>query len=330
MFIPAVHSGIFAPFLLSLFVLAAGLTIIQVSANPLISSLGDSRTAHSRLTFGQAFNSLGTAVFPLVGALFILDAGTSDRTTKVEVVAHAYLAIAALLLVCAAAIWWKRNALAVVTIEKSSPLAAFSLLKRRRFAACMLAIFLYVGAEVAIGSLLVAYLVQGDTLGLSERTAGAYVAIYWSGALVGGFAGSFLLRVIAPPRMLMGVAIGAAVLLSLASLATGGVSGWALLAIGLMNSIMFPTIFSLALEGLGPRTADGSGPICMAIVGSAIVPPLTGMLTDDAGLRLALALPGSCYVLIAAFGQCFAHIASSCLTKGNATMRINRVQLPSA
>jgi len=159
-----------------------------------------------------------------------------------------------------------------------------------------------VGAEVAIGSLLVAYLMQPSTLGLAEQAAGTHVPFYWGGALVGRFIGAWLLQRVSPGKVLTGVACAALALLLLSVTSQGAVSAWTLLAIGLCNSVMFPTIFSLASEGLGHRAAEGSGIICMAIVGGAIIPPLTGHLADVFDLRLALLLPAACYVLIAAYG----------------------------
>ncbi len=166
----------------------------------------------------------------------------------------------------------------------------------------MLAIFLYVGAEVTIGSVLVNFLMQPSTLGLSQQTAGERLSLYWGGAMIGRFIGGFLLRVATPGKVLAGAAVGAGLLVLTASAAHGPLAGWALIAVGLMNSIMFPTIFSLALEGLGSKTPQGSGLLCMAIVGGAIVPVLAGLVADAAGLGLALLAPVACYAAIAAFG----------------------------
>jgi FHS family L-fucose permease-like MFS transporter len=156
---------------------------------------------------------------------------------------------------------------------------------------------------VAIGSLIVNYLMQGHVLGLPEQAAGKMIPLYWGGALAGRFIGSAILRVVSPGKVLACVATGAIVLLAVSANSTGNLAAWSLLAIGLMNSIMFPTIFSLACEGLGARAADGSGVICVAIVGGALIPPLTGMLADVSGsLGFALWLPALCYLLIAGFG----------------------------
>ena len=315
LFWPAAASGTFPVFLIALFVLAAGITVVQVVANPLISLLGPPSSAHSRLTFAQAFNSLGTTVFPYFGSIVILGglasidptklqgaALTAYRAAESQVVVKAYLGLAVAILVVAAVVWFRRKRLVEAPAEEGTALAAFGLLKRPRFAFGTLCIFLYVGAEVAIGSLIVSYLMQATTLGLPEQAAGKHVPFYWGGAMLGRFVGAGLLRVVSPGKVLAGAAAGSIALIALSANSLGAVSGWALLAIGLCNSIMFPTIFSLASEGLGRRAAEGSGVICMAIVGGAVIPPLTGHLADLTSLRAALALPALCYLVILAFG----------------------------
>jgi FHS family L-fucose permease-like MFS transporter len=315
LFIPASASATFGVFLAALFVLASGITIVQVVANPLISLLGPPATAHSRLTFAQAFNSLGTTIFPYVGAIVILGGlATVDpktlsgaalaayREVETRTVVHTYLGLAAALLVVAAVVWNRRSRLHETHAPARSLLASLDLLGRRRFGLGAMCIFLYVGAEVAIGSLIVSYLMQPDILGLAQADAGRLVPFYWGGALVGRFVGSAALRAIAPGKVLAGVAVAAIVLLFVAATAGGPTAGYALLAIGLANSIMFPTIFSLASERLGSRAAEGSGVICVAIVGGAIVPVLTGAVADATRLSVALAVPAACYAVIAAYG----------------------------
>jgi FHS family L-fucose permease-like MFS transporter len=315
LFIPAASSGLFITFLGALFVLAAGITIVQVVANPLISMLGAPDTASSRLTFAQAFNSLGTTVFPYVGAILILGslarvdqtslsaaALSSYRAAESQVVVHTYLGLAIALAVVAAMVWFYRGKLVEHTSPQGSILGAFGLLQRPRFAFGALCIFLYVGAEVAVGSLIVNYLMQADVLGLGAEAAGKHVPLYWGGAMVGRFLGAYVLRICSPGKVLAAVGAIAAALLLVSATGTGALSGWALLAIGLVNSIMFPTIFTLASEGLGERAAEGSGLICMAIVGGAIVPLLTGYAADVTSLRLSLIVPAVCYVLILAYG----------------------------
>jgi FHS family L-fucose permease-like MFS transporter len=180
---------------------------------------------------------------------------------------------------------------------------ALDLLKQPRFGFGALCIFLYVGAEVSIGSMIVNYLEQTDVLGLGPEDAGKHVPFYWGGAMIGRFLGAYVLRVISPGKVLATAASVAIALLLVSINSVGPVSGWALLAIGLFNSIMFPTIFSLACEGLGPRAAEGSGIICVAIVGGAVVPYLTGHTADFFhALKPALFVPAICYAGILAFG----------------------------
>jgi FHS family L-fucose permease-like MFS transporter len=314
LFIPAAAVAQFGWFLAALFTLAAGITIVQVVANPLISMLGPAATAHSRLTFAQGFNSLGTTIFPYVGAIVILgglasidDTALSGpalqafRAQESQVIANAYLGIAAALIVIAALVFLGRNRLVEEKPPATNLLQSFDLLRRKRFAFGALGIFVYVGAEVSIGSILVSFLMQEDTLAAAAQQAGQMVAFYWGGAMVGRFIGAGVLRRVDPALVLLAVAVGAGLLLLLAGTTVGPIAGVALIAVGLMNAIMFPTIFSLACEGLGPRAADGSGIICMAIVGGAIVPLLTGLVADAATLRAALLVPFVCYAIIAAF-----------------------------
>ena len=314
LFIPASSNAVFGLFLVALFVLGAGITVVQVVANPLISLLGKPRTAHSRLTFAQAFNSLGTTLFPLAGSALILgglanvSAATltgpaldAYRAESSRAIVHTYLGLAVALLVIAAVVWTRRNRLKEEQDHSGGMFHAFTLLSRPRFAFGVLCIFLYVGAEVAIGSLIVNYLM--DVWGVADKAAGDHVPFYWGGALVGRFVGAYILTKVSPGKVLASVATGAIVLILLSANSAGTLAGWSLLAIGLMNSIMFPTIFSLASEGLGKRAAEGSGVIATAIVGGAIVPPLTGALADGTGsLQLAPALPALCYLVIAGYG----------------------------
>ena len=315
LFIPASAQGLFGAFLVALFVLASGITIVQVVANPLISMLGAPATAHSRLTFAQAFNSLGTTIFPYVGSILILGslagadsraltgaALTAFRTQETHVIVLTYLGLATALAVVAVVVWLRRARLDATPPVDEPILRAFGLLRRTRFGFGALSIFLYVGAEVAIGSIIVNFLMQADVLGLGPQAAGEHVPYYWGGAMVGRFIGAYLLRVFAPGKVLAAAATAVIALLVVAATSSGQASGWALLAIGLFNSIMFPTIFTLASEGLGRRTHEGSGIICIAIVGGAIVPLLLGQVADLAGLRLALVVPAVCYGGILAFG----------------------------
>jgi len=315
LFIPASSHGLFGLFLVALFVLASGITTVQVVANPLISMLGPARTASSRLTFAQAFNSVGTTLFPYVGSILILGSlATIDPTTlsgaaldafrgaETQVVVRTYIGLAIALVLVAAVVWLERKRLVEVPAEPTPILRAFNLLTRRRFAFGTLCIFLYVGGEVAIGSVIVNYLMQSSVLGIAADQAGKHLIFYWGGAMVGRFIGSGLLRLFSPGKVLACAATAVIALLTISANTTGLVSGWSLLAIGLFNSIMFPTIFTLASEGLGKRAAEGSGIICMAIVGGAVVPLVTGNAADLWGLKQALIVPAACYLTILAFG----------------------------
>ncbi len=315
LFIPASQTATFGVFLLAYFVLATGVVLVQIVANPLISLLGKPETAHSRLTFAQAFNSLGTTIFPYFGAILILGglaavsakelsgpALDAYRTQESQAIVHGYLGIAAALAVVAAVVWLFRNRLKGEQHEASSLVNGLALLKRTRFGFGAACIFLYVGAEVAIGSFLVSYLIQSNVLGLSQEAAGKLIPFYWGGALIGRFVGSAVLRVVSPGKVLAFNAIGAIALILVSLSTTGTTSGYALLAVGLMNSIMFPTIFTLACEKLGRRAADGSGIINVAIAGGAVIPAVYASIADASSLRLALFLPIVCYAIIAAFG----------------------------
>ena len=315
LFWPAAAMGVYGGFLVALFVLAAGITILQVASNPLITSLGDPAGASSRLTFAQAFNSLGTTVFPYIGSMLILGsvAATDPATIPVTalpafrsaegaVVAHIYLGIAIVLAIVAAIFWSRRNSLPTEAADGVGFMDSIRLLNRPRVLFGVVALFVYVGAEVSVGSLLVSYLERPSTLALSAQSAGKHLSFYWGGAMVGRFIGAWLLERINPGKLLAGFATVAA-LLVLTSIGThGAISGWAMISVGLFNSIMFPTIFSLAIQGLGKRAPEGSGLLCMAIVGGAIVPLLAGGVADAFSIATAMLVPVICYAIIVAFG----------------------------
>lgn len=315
LFIPASQSALFVFFLVAYFVLATGVVLVQIVANPLISLLGPAKTAHSRLTFAQGFNSVGTTIFPYFGSILILGSlatVTAAELSGAELVAYrqaesqaivnGYLGLAAAIAVVAFVVWLFRNRLKGERHETTSLTEGLALLKRPRFGYGTACIFLYVGAEVAIGSFIVNYLMQADVLALPEQEAGKLISLYWGGALVGRFIGSWLLRVVNPGLLLATFAAGAIALIAVSVGTTGTVSGYSLLAVGLMNSIMFPTIFTLACERLGARAADGSGIINVAIAGGAVIPALYGALADATSLATALILPAVCYAIIAGFG----------------------------
>lgn len=315
LFIPASQTAVFGVFLFAYFILATGVVLVQIVANPLISLLGPAKTTHSRLTFAQAFNSLGTTIFPYVGSILILGSLATVtaaelsgaelqayRTAESQAIVNGYLGLAAALAVVAAIVWAFRNRLKGEKHDESSLAEGIALLKRPRFGYGAACIFLYVGAEVAIGSFIVSYLMQAEVLNLGEQDAGKLISLYWGGALIGRFIGSGLLRMVSPGLLLATVATGAITLIAISANSTGVIAGYSLLAVGLMNSIMFPTIFSLACEKLGPRAADGSGIINVAIAGGAVIPTIYGALADQVGLAAALALPAACYAIIAGFG----------------------------
>lgn len=314
LFAPAASLGIFPGFLLALFVMAAGITILQVSANPLIAILGTRETSHSRLTLAQAFNSFGTFVGPFVGAAFILanippppsDAAPAMfeayRLTEAHAVQTPFLGIACVLIVLAASFWLSRRAAASFPDKPERLRATLAPLRKPRLALGALSIFLYVGAEVSIGSLLINYLMQSNTLGVDAATGGRLISLYWGGAMVGRFLGAAVLRRVPAGSVLAACALGAAALASLSAISLGMVAAVAVLAVGLCNSIMFPTIFALAIENLGDETPQGSGILCLAIVGGAVVPVITGFAADAFGLAASLFVPAVCYLWIAAYG----------------------------
>jgi len=306
--------GWYPAFLAALFVLAAGITIVQVAANPLAAGLGDPARAHSRLTLAQAFNSVGTMIGPLFGSAMILAAGVAEpeaglsaaalEAFRVEQASHVrlpYMIIAAVLVLLAAVCWWVRRS-PMPSVRPVGHGDYFRLLGHPRLSLGALSIFLYVGAEVAIGSALVNYLIMvGATT--SEHAAGNLISVYWGLAMVGRFIGSYVLRFVAPGVVLTVCAVSAGCLGLLAGVVLEALpAAVAILSIGLFNSVMFPTIFTMSIDGLGEDTAGGSGILCLAIVGGAVVPLLTGVVADQVGLALALLVPVACYACIAGYG----------------------------
>lgn len=315
LFSPAASLGLFPAFLLALFVMAAGITMLQVAANPFIELLGTEATSHSRLTLAQAFNSLGTTVGPWIGAVLILSTGVTIKSTGLSpgalaaarrVEAHAvqlpFLAIAGVLIALAVVFWLLRKSSAPPVAGQARLSAIPALFRRPRLALGALAIFVYVGAEVSIGSVLTNYLMQPNVLAATAERAGKLVSLYWGGAMVGRFIGSYVLNRLKPGLVLAVCAVAASSLAAMSSLSQGDLAAYSLIAVGLCNSIMFPTIFSLASEQLGPETPNGSGLLCMAIVGGAIVPIVMGTVADTAGLAVALLVPALCYLWIATYG----------------------------
>lgn len=324
LFYPASLGG-YALFLLALFVLACGITILQVAANPYVTILGPAAGASSRLTLAQAFNALGTTVAPLLGGMLILSGAALSgdelaRLPDAEQLAYMareaaavqgpYLALGAALLVlavvAAAARLPRIGQRADGVPGTASGAGDAALLSQRHLTLGVIAIFLYVGAEVAIGSFLINFLGESDVAALAPAVAASYVSYYWGGAMVGRFVGFAVMRRVSPGKALAFNAACSVVLIVFAIVGRGDVAMWAILAVGLCNSIMFPTIFSMALYRLGPATGQGSGLLCMAIVGGAIVPLAQGLLADRVGVQLSFLLPAACYLFIVYFGLKYA------------------------
>lgn len=333
LFYPAASYRIFGIFMVGYFTLAAGITILQVAANPYVTILGPEKTASGRLNLSQAFNSLGTAIAPALGALFILQdkvkttseiqaldvtAQNSYYIAEASAVQTPFLGIAAFIAVIALVFLF-------VKLPKVGDKEASNdyrvVLKNKNLILGAIGIFCYVGAEVAIGSYMVNYFLSLDlaqtvrdtslmrsianlilSAGVSSSSdmavVGVFVTFYWTGAMIGRFIGSYLTTILNPAKVLAFFALGAIVMILFSSLTIGLVAMWTLIAVGLFNSIMFPTIFSLALNGLGDNKPQGSGVLCTMIVGGAIIPPAYGFLTDTYNFNVALILVMSCYAYI--------------------------------
>ena len=295
----------YATILLALLAMSAGITFLQIAANTVVSVVGSADGAAYRLTLLQAFNSIGTVVAPLVAAQYVLGSQRSSGLTAVREISPPFL-FAILVLTVLAVIFFLRRNLLARTDQADLAGARFdwpALLGNRRLIAGTVAIFVYVGAEVAIGALLVIYLVMPDVFGAGPVDAARLVSLYWGGAMVGRLVGAFAMKHVRPCDLLAVMALSATLLVGIAATLHGWLGGIALLAVGLCNSIMYPTIYVLALPE-DPRLATPGGTLlCMAVVGGAIVPLLTGALADRVGLAASLALPALCYLFIAAFAR---------------------------
>jgi FHS family L-fucose permease-like MFS transporter len=305
LFYPAASAQAYPLFLGALFVLASGITVLQVSANPYVTALGNPDTAASRLTMTQAFNSLGTTVAPFFGAMLILagaDAGA--EAMGADAVKTPYLMLAAALAVLAAIFSQLKlpeiteHAVSDDTSTSDTP----SAWTHSHLVLGAVGIFVYVGAEVSIGSFLVNFLGEESIAGMEESEAAKYIAYYWGGAMVGRFIGAVAMQKVKAGNALAFCAMGASLLIATAVFSSGSLAMWAILAVGLFNSIMFPTIFSLAINLLGDRTSQGAGILCLGIVGGALIPVLQGMMADAMGIQLAFLMPIVCYVYIAYYG----------------------------
>ncbi len=322
LFFPAAATLAYPLFLGALFVLASGITILQVAANPYVSVLGKPETASSRLNLAQAFNSLGTTIAPYFGGLLILNAAAK---TAEELKALSHDELYAYKLAEAASVQLPYIGLALALFALASVIALFNLpkietvegdsekdvekessfgeaLKVPHLALGAVGIFVYVGAEVSIGSFLINFIGLPEIQGLKESDAANYVSYYWGGAMVGRFIGSALLQKIRA-GVLLGIFAGIAALLALtATFSSGAFAMWTVLSIGLFNSIMFPTIFTLGIDGLGKLTNAGSSILIMAIVGGALLPVAMGAIADSSGLQSAFLLPAICYFYIVYYG----------------------------
>ena len=323
LFYPASNGG-YGLFLFALFVLASGITILQVAANPYVTVLGPARTAASRLTLTQAFNSLGTTVAPTLGGFLILStvALSADqlallpeaermahRAAEAAAVQGPYLGLAAALALLAVLFALAR--LPKIEFQDTTTAAVDGkggAMAYRHLVLGALGIFLYVGAEVSIGSFLINFIGEPHIAGLSHADAARYVSLYWGGALVGRFIGFAVMRYVSPGKSLAVTALGSMALVLTAIFTEGSLAMWAIIAVGLCNSIMFPTIFSMALHGLGKFTGQGSGILCMAIVGGAIVPFIQGILADSIGLQISFLVPAACYLFILYYGVKYADL----------------------
>ena len=324
LFYPAASQHSYPLFLAALFVLASGITLLQVAANPYVTILGKPETASSRLTMTQAFNSLGTTIAPYFGALLILSTAVKSaeeikllnanelsayQTAQSAAVQNPYLFLAAVLFFIAVVF-------AIIKLPKIKPISRqpenavnipfdndhHSAWAYKHLVLGAIAIFVYVGGEVCIGSFLINFLGEAEIVGLAEKEAGKYVSFYWGGAMIGRFIGAAVMQKIQPGKALTFNAVTAAVLVLITIFANGSVAMWSILSVGLFNSIMFPTIFSLAVNGLGKHTGQGSGILCSAIVGGAILPVVQGLFADRIGIQTAFFIPVICYLYIAYYG----------------------------
>lgn len=322
LFYPAANGG-YGIFLMAFFMLACGITTLQVAANPYVTVLGAPQTASSRLTLTQAFNSLGTTIAPALGGMLILESGVLnvEDLAKLPLAAQVaygaeqaasvqgpYLFLAAALLAIA-------TLFALTRLPKIEHAAAGtesdmawgrSLFAHPHLVFGVLGIFAYVGAEVSIGSFLINFIGEPNVAALPAAQAAQYVSYYWGGAMLGRFLGFALMRTISPGKALAVNASLSILLIAIAMFSHGPLAMWSMIAVGLCNSIMFPAIFSMALTRLGAQTGRASGLLCMAIVGGAVVPFIQGFFADVLGVQMSFFVPAVCYVYILYFGAKFA------------------------
>jgi MFS transporter, FHS family, L-fucose permease len=312
LFVPAATAASYPLFLGALMVLAAGITALQVAANPYVAVLGPPETASSRLNLTQAFNSLGTTVGPWIGGLLILGAAENKdainnlsgealhafRVQQAASVKMPYIVIGLALILFSVLIgMFKLPAIPSVEQHDSANHQG-SLWKYKHLILGCVGIFCYVGAEVAIGSFLINYFNQPEIGNLPVVEGAKLVAYYWGGAMIGRFIGSAILQKVKTGTVLGIAAVATTILVMTSMLTTGHVAIWSIILVGFFNSIMFPSIFTLGIAKLGPRTGDGSGLLIMAIVGGAIIPVVQGAIADRIGVHHAFVLPVLCYLYI--------------------------------
>src|SRR5229473_2027168 len=313
LFVPAASVPSYPLFLFALIVLAAGITCLQVAANPYVTVLGRAETASSRLNLTQAFNSLGTFLAPFFGSLLILssapktiediralapDALQAYRLHEAATVKTPYVGLGIALVVLAIAIGSFKLPKIEHAQHKVGEKVNDSIWKHPNLIFGAISIFVYVGAEVSIGSFLVNYFSQPEIGGLTEKVTASFVAFYWGGAMVGRFIGSALLQKMSTGRLLGICAVCAGALVAISMLTTGHTAMYSIILVGFFNSIMFPSIFTLGVAELGPLTGDGSGIMIMAIVGGALIPVAQGAIADRIGIHHAFFLPVICYLYI--------------------------------
>ena len=303
LFYPAAEIGAYGVFLAGLFVLASGITILQVSANPYVASLGSENTAASRLSLAQAINSLGHTLGPIFGSALIFGAVASAEVIDAKSVQLPYLLLAGVTILIAVGFKFLHlpTIASISQTSDNSNSDTGSIWQQKPLLLGALAIFLYVGAEVSIGSFLVNYFTQTHIASLTEKQAGDMVSYYWGAAMIGRFVGAYLTRIIKPSYVLAINSLCAMTLLAITMSSSGDVAMWTVIAVGFFNSIMFPTIFTLAIKGLGPLTSKGSGLLCQAIVGGAIIPLIQGYVADISSVQVSFIVPALSYVYICSY-----------------------------
>ncbi|SMC85078.1 sugar MFS transporter [Pedobacter nyackensis] len=302
LFYPASIMHEYYLFLAALFVLAIGIVILQVAANPYITVLGPAKTASSRFTLIQGIGSLGTTIAPVFGAYFILS-GVQDQVSSSDAVKYPYLGITALLLLIAGAIYVMK-----LPEIKSNPaetsetetVSKKSILDFRNLKLGIPALFFYVGAEVSIGTFLTNYI--AITLGVTEAAANTYVAFYWGSMIVGRLFGAAVLNYLKPSKVLVFCAVSAIFMIAISLASSGYLAVWSMIAVGLFNAVMFAVIFSLSVNGLGRYTTQASGFLSTAIAGGAIISYSQGLLIDHYNWTIAFILPLLCYLYIVFYG----------------------------